>query len=40
MIGHPTKPCPYGNPAAAPTAATMAKAKALIAQAGRHRRSR
>lgn len=34
MIGHPTKPCPYGDPAATPTAATIAKAKALIAKAG------
>jgi peptide/nickel transport system substrate-binding protein len=34
MIGHPTKPCPYGNPATSPTAATLAKAKALIAKAG------
>jgi peptide/nickel transport system substrate-binding protein len=34
MIGHPTKPCPYGNPAVSPTAATIAKAKKLIAQAG------
>ncbi len=34
MIGHPTKPCPYGNPAATPTAATLAKAKSLIAKAG------
>src|SRR5665213_1842375 len=34
MIGHPTKPCPYGNPATSPTAATIAKAKSLIAKAG------
>jgi peptide/nickel transport system substrate-binding protein len=34
MVGHPTKPCPYGNPAATPTAATIAKAKGLIAKAG------
>ena len=34
MIGHPTKPCPYGNPATSPTAATITKAKALIAKAG------
>ena len=34
MIGHPTKPCPYGDPAKSPTAATIAKAKRLIAQAG------
>ncbi len=34
MIGHPTKPCPYGDPAATPTAATLAKAKTMIAQAG------
>ena len=34
MLGHPTKPCPYGNPAVSPTAATLAKAKKLIAQAG------
>ena len=34
MIGHPSKPCPYGNPATSPTAATIARAKSLIAQAG------
>ena len=34
MIGHPTKPCPYGDPATSPTAATIAKAKTLIAKAG------
>jgi peptide/nickel transport system substrate-binding protein len=34
MVGHPTKPCPYGNPKQSPTAATIAKAKQLIAQAG------
>ena len=34
MVGHPTEPCPYGNPAISPTAATIAKAKGLIAQAG------
>jgi peptide/nickel transport system substrate-binding protein len=34
MPGHPTKPCPYGNPKTSPTAATIAKAKALIAKAG------
>jgi peptide/nickel transport system substrate-binding protein len=34
MLGHPTKPCPYGDPAVSPTAATITKAKALIAQAG------
>ena len=34
MVGHPTKPCPYGNPKISPTAATIAKAKRLIAQAG------
>jgi peptide/nickel transport system substrate-binding protein len=31
MVGHPTKPCPYGNPNAAPN---VAKAKALIAKSG------
>ena len=31
MVGHPTKPCPYGNPTAAPD---LAKAKALIAKSG------
>ena len=31
MVGHPTKPCPYGNPNAAPN---LTKAKALIAQSG------
>jgi peptide/nickel transport system substrate-binding protein len=31
MIGHPTAPCPYGNPDAAPN---VAKAKALIAASG------
>ncbi len=34
MIGHPSKPCPYGNPATSPTAATIARAKSMIAQAG------
>jgi peptide/nickel transport system substrate-binding protein len=31
LVGHPTKPCPYGNPDAAPD---VAKAKALIAKSG------
>jgi peptide/nickel transport system substrate-binding protein len=31
MIGHPQKPCPYGDPAAKPN---MAKAKALLKQSG------
>jgi peptide/nickel transport system substrate-binding protein len=31
ITGHPTAPCPYGNPAAAPN---MAKAQALIAKSG------
>ncbi len=31
MIGHPSKPCPYGNPAGPPN---LAKARKLIAQAG------
>src|SRR5262249_47490164 len=31
IVGHPTKPCPYGDPAAAPD---MTKAKALIAKSG------
>jgi peptide/nickel transport system substrate-binding protein len=31
MVGHPTKPCPYGNPDAAPN---VAKAKQLIAKSG------
>jgi peptide/nickel transport system substrate-binding protein len=31
MIGHPTSPCPYGNPNAAPN---LAKAKALVQQSG------
>jgi len=31
IIGHPTAPCPYGDPAAAPN---MTKAKALIAKSG------
>jgi len=31
MVGHPTKPCPYGNPDAAPD---LAKAKALVAASG------
>jgi peptide/nickel transport system substrate-binding protein len=31
MIGHPTAPCPYGNPAAPPN---IAKAKALVKQSG------
>jgi peptide/nickel transport system substrate-binding protein len=31
MLGHPSRPCPYGNPAGSPN---LAKAKALIAQAG------
>ena len=34
LVGHPTKPCPYGNPAISPTAATITRAKKLIAQAG------
>jgi peptide/nickel transport system substrate-binding protein len=34
MPGFPSKPCPYGNPATSPTAATIAKAKSLIAKAG------
>ena len=33
MVGHPTAPCPYGNPDAAPN---LAKAKQLIAQVRRH----
>jgi peptide/nickel transport system substrate-binding protein len=31
MVGHPTAPCPYGDPAAAPN---IAKAKALVQQSG------
>jgi peptide/nickel transport system substrate-binding protein len=31
MIGHPSKPCPYGNPAGPPN---VAKARKLVAQAG------
>jgi peptide/nickel transport system substrate-binding protein len=31
IVGHPTAPCPYGDPAAAPN---MTKAKALIAKSG------
>jgi peptide/nickel transport system substrate-binding protein len=31
MVGHPQKPCPYGDPAAKPD---MAKAKALLKQSG------
>ncbi|MGI8921533.1 MAG: ABC transporter substrate-binding protein [Solirubrobacteraceae bacterium] len=31
LVGHPTAPCPYGNPAAAPN---LAAAKKLVAQAG------
>ena len=34
MPGHPTKPCPYGNPNVTPSAKTIAKAKSLIAKAG------
>jgi peptide/nickel transport system substrate-binding protein len=31
MVGHPTAPCPYGDPAATPN---LAKAKALVQQSG------
>ena len=31
MVGHPTQPCPYGNPDGAPN---LAKAKQLVAQSG------
>lgn len=32
--GHPTGPCPYGNPNQVPSAANIAKAKALVKNAG------
>jgi peptide/nickel transport system substrate-binding protein len=34
MPGHPTSPCPYGQPNEAATAANVAKAKELIVQSG------
>jgi peptide/nickel transport system substrate-binding protein len=34
MPGYPSKPCPYGNPKVSPSAATIAKAKAMVAKAG------
>jgi peptide/nickel transport system substrate-binding protein len=34
MPGHPTAPCPYGQPNEAATAANVAKAKELITQSG------
>jgi peptide/nickel transport system substrate-binding protein len=34
IVGHPTSPCPYGDPNAVPSAATVAKAKQMIQQAG------
>jgi peptide/nickel transport system substrate-binding protein len=34
MIGHPTTPCPYGDPNKPPTAANLAKAKQLVKSSG------
>jgi peptide/nickel transport system substrate-binding protein len=34
MPGHPTAPCPYGQPTEPPSAANVAKAKELITQSG------
>ncbi|MFI5009740.1 MAG: ABC transporter substrate-binding protein [Solirubrobacterales bacterium] len=34
MPGHPTAPCPYGQPTEPPSAANVAKAKELIVQSG------
>ncbi|MEA2390142.1 MAG: peptide/nickel transport system substrate-binding protein [Solirubrobacteraceae bacterium] len=34
MIGHPTTPCPYGDPNQPPSPANIAKAKQLVKQSG------
>ncbi len=34
IVGHPSAPCPAGDPSQVPSGATVAKAKAMIAQAG------